>query len=146
MKWLKYIKLKRELKKRMTVVNETMALQELVDIYSENVCKMNHWKVRVGYDGLSYEFCEISFAFQNGYIKALRDNGLEFQNGLVKKRDIALDMPGGARRFYKDEISDEVKKKAIECLREVLGHYEKYKVNINQIVADFGKEIKAKED
>ncbi len=145
MKILKYLKLRRELEKRMTVVNETMALQEVTDIYAENVCKMNGWRIHVGFNGLSYEFCDIGFAFMNGYNKALRDNGLEFQNGLVKKRAITSDMPIGALKFYDENIRAKAKEEAIRCLRSVLSRYEP-QVNVNTIINDFVKELTSKKE
>lgn len=142
-KLLSYKKLKCNLNKRMTVIDESLALKDMVDIYAENVCKMNGWKVHVGYNGLSYEFCEIAFAFQNGYNKALRDNGFEFKNGLVKKRGIVNDMPCGALRYYDEKIKDEALQDAITTLRQVLNGYGEPKSNINTIVNAFNEAMKA---
>ena len=142
-KLLSYKKLKCNLNKRMTVIDESLALKDMADIYAENVCKMNGWKVHVGYDGLSYQFCEIAFAFQNGYNKAIRDNGFEFKNGLVKKRDIVNDMPCGALRHYDEKIKDEALQDALTTLRQVLNNYGEPKSNINTIVNAFNKAMKA---
>lgn len=136
-KLLKYLKLRSELGRRMTVINESLALKEMVDVYAENVCKMNGWKVHVGYDGLSREFCEIAFSFQNGYEKALRDNGLEFRNGLVRKREIVNDMPVGALKHYDETIKEATLQDAIKALRKVLEDYGEPKSNINTIVSAF---------
>ena len=131
------------LNKRMTVIDESLALKDMVDIYAENVCKMVGWKVRAGYDGLTREFCEIAFAFQNGYKKALRDNGFEFKNGLVKKREIVNDMPCGALRHYDEKIKDEALHDALTTLRQVLNGDGEPKSNINTIVSAFNKAMKA---
>jgi len=136
MKLLKYLKLKSELRKRMVVINETMALKDVVDIYAEYVCKMNGWKVEIG-SGLSPMFCDLGFAFMNGYKKALRDNGLEFQNGLVVKRSIENDMPIGALEHYKKDIRSEAQIADAELLLKVLEDYGMRKSNINEIVATF---------
>lgn len=140
-KIFEYLKLRRELDRRMTVINESLALKDIVDVYAENVCKMNGWKVRVGYDGLSREFCEIAFSFQNGYKKALRDNGFEFRNGLVKKREIANDMPVGALVHYDAAIKEAALQDAIKTLRKVLVDYGEPKSNVNTIVSAFKEAI-----
>ena len=136
MKLFKYLKLKSELRKRMTVINETMALKDIVDIYAKYICRMNGWKVEVG-SGFSAIFCDIAFAFMNGYNKALRDNGLEFQNGLVTKRHIANDMPCGALNHYTKDIEADTRKEDAELLARVLDDFEMPKSNINTIVKTF---------
>lgn len=136
MKLFKYLKLRRELRKRMTVISETMALKDIVDIYAKYVCRMNGWKVEVGI-GLSTIFCDLGFAFMNGYIKALRDNGLEFQNGLVVKRHIANDMPSGALNHYAKDIEADTRKEDAELLVKVLTEFKMPKSNINTIVKTF---------
>lgn len=135
-KLLQYLKLKLSLSRRMTIINETLALKDMVDIYAENVCKMNNWDVHVG-SGLSFIFCDISLAFMNGYIKALRDNGLEFQNGLVRKREIAYDMPIGALKHYDEKVKKSAIQDAIVALRKVLENYGEPQSNINTIVSAF---------
>ncbi len=140
MKLIKYLKLKLNLKKRMVVINEMMALKKMVDVYSEYVCEHNGWSIgRNGY--LSKIFCELSFAFQNGYIKAIHDNGFEFQKGLVVKRDICEEMPGYAQQEYIKDISNdirrEVKNEASKVLRNVLVTRGISNANINTIVSDF---------
>ena len=139
MKLFKYLKLKSELRKKMATINETMALKDIVDIYAEYVCKMNGWKVYEG-RGYSLVFCDLGFAFLNGYNKALRDNGFEFQNGLVVKRDIANDMPCGALVHYEKDIRTDAKKADAELLRNVLASFEMPESNINTIVETFKKE------
>ena len=136
MKLLKYLKLRSELRRRMVVINETMALKDVVDIYAAYVCKMNGWKVEVG-SGLSPMFCDLGFAFMNGYIKALRDNGFQFQNGLVVKRDIANDMPAGALTHYEKDIRTAAQRADAELLARVLEEFDLRKSNINTIVKAF---------
>lgn len=144
MKLFKYLKLKSELRKKMATINETMALKDMVDIYAEYVCKMNGWKVYEG-RGYSFVFCDLGFAFLNGYNKALRDNGFEFQNGLVVKRDIANDMPIGALEHYKKDIQAEARRADAELLVKVLEGFKMPKSNIDTIVSAF-KEEQLKKD
>ena len=136
MKFLKYLKLRSELRKRMATINETMALKDMVDVYAMYVCKMNGWKVDIG-SGLSPMFCDLGFAFMNGYKKALRDNGLEFQNGLVVQRDITNDMPIGALKHYDEDIRAEAQRADAELLARVLAEFKMPKSNINTIVETF---------
>ena len=140
-KILDFIKLKRSLEKRMVAIDETMDLCEMADVYAEYLCRKNGWQKNIGSGMLSGEFCEISLSFVNGYIKALHDNNLEFQKGLVKKRDITHDMPSGALDHYMMDRISETKKKAIEALQKVMNEYEDSKTNINTIVNAFKKEI-----
>ena len=144
MKLLKYLKMRSALRERMTTINETMALKDMVDIYAKYVCKMNGWKVEIG-SGLSMIFCDLGLAVMNGYNKALRDNGLEFQNGLVVKRDIANDMPIGALEHYKKDIRAKARRDDAELLERVLEGFKMPKSNINTIVSAF-KEEQLKED
>jgi len=134
-------KLENELQDRMTRIDETMELKEVSDVYAKYVCMMNSWNSQFG-DMLSAEYCEVSFAFMNGYIKALHDNGLEFRNGLVKKRDIAEDMPCGALDYYRKDAVRDTKRECIAALERVMAQYETSKANINTIVSAFTKEIK----
>ena len=125
-----------QLQDRMTRIDETMELKEASDVYAKYVCMMNSWGTL-----LSLEYCEVSSAFMNGYIKALHDNGLEFRKGLVKKRDITEDMPSGALDHYRKDAIRETKVFAIEKLREVMERFETSKTNIATIVRAFEKEI-----
>ena len=136
MKLFKYLKLRSALRERMATINGTMALKDMVDIYAKYVCKMNGWKVEIG-SGLSPMFCDLGFAFMNGYNKALRDNGLEFQNGLVVKRDIANDMPIGALEHYEKDIRAKARRDDAELLERVLEGFKMPKSNINTIVSAF---------
>jgi len=132
------------LRERMVKINETMALEEVSEVYARYVCKMNGWPVECG-SGFSYQFCEVEFSFMNGYNKALRDNGLKFQNGLVVKRDIANDMPIGALEHYEKDIQAEARRADAELLAKVLEGFKMPKSNINTIVSAF-KEEQLKED
>lgn len=122
-----------------------MDLNDITDVYAENVCELNHWKKWQGYPYLSNIYCEISFAYMNGYIKAIHDNGFEFRDGLVKPIDPNKDSLGGSHEPYDKKIKDATKKEAIEALRKVLCRYEKSFNNVNHIASDFEKEIN-KED
>ena len=128
------------MRQRMVDITEMMELKKVVDVYAKYVCKMQGWPVLM-HDGYSLYFAEIGFSFMNGYCKALHDNGLEFQNGLVKSRDITEDMPCGALDYYRSDVIDDTKRKAVEALRTVLYRLEKSKTNINTIVSEFEKEI-----
>jgi SMC interacting uncharacterized protein involved in chromosome segregation len=141
MKKLKeYFLLIKTLRKRMVAVKEMMDLAEVTNVYAEYVCKMhNRSKWYMG--GLTDFYVEIGQSFMNGYIKALHDNGLEFKNGLVKKRDITNDMPLGALDYYRKDAIKEIKDIAIDALQKVLRKYEMSKTNIAIIVSDFRKEI-----
>ena len=143
-KLLEFIRLKLKLGNRMVEVTETMALREVSETYAKYVCKMHGWDVRWTGDYTNH-FCAISFALMDGYIKALHDNGLEFQNGLVKKRDITNEMPCGALDYYRKDAIADTKAKAVEVLKRVMAQYETSKQNINVIVNAFEEEIK-KED
>ena len=126
----------------MAAVNETMTLRETMDVYAKYVCKMHHWDDKAPNGMLTAQFCEISLSFMNGYSKALHDNGFEFQNGLVKKRDITHEMPCGALDYYRKDAISETKDKAIEALQRVMEKYETSKANINTIMNAFKEEIK----
>lgn len=142
-KLLEYLKLKTIrflLGNRMAEVNETMALKEVSETYAKYVCKMHGWEPRWLGDYTNH-FCAISFALMDGYIKAMHDNGYEFQNGLVKKRDIMNEMPCGALDYYRKDAIADTKAKAVEALKQVMEKYETSKQNINVIVNDFEKEI-----
>jgi hypothetical protein len=140
-KILEYFKIKAMLGTRMVKVNETMALQDASMTYAKYVCKMEGWYVKSN-GGYTPHFCAVELAFMDGYIKAMHDNGYEFQNGLVKKRDITNEMPCGALDYYRKDAIAETKAKAIEHLREVLSKYETSKTNINFIVKAFEDKIK----
>lgn len=77
----------------------------------------------------------------DGYIKAPHDNGLEFQNGLVKKRPITEEMPCGALDYYRKDAIRGTKLHAVEALQKVMEQYETSKMNIATIVSAFKKEI-----
>lgn len=136
----RFCKLMAELQRRMIVINETMELKDVTDVYSEYVCKMHNWS-KFADGGLTHEFCEVGFSFMNGYVKALHDNGLEFQNGLVKKRDVTEYMPSGALDYYRKDAIKDTKAHAVEALQMVMEHYETSKTNIATIVSAFKKEI-----
>lgn len=140
-KLLKFIRLKRKLGSRMVEVTETMDLKEVTDVYAKYVCMMHGWRDSIG-NYVSAEFCEVSLSFMNGYVKALHDNGLEFQNGLVKKRDITEEMPCGALDYYRKDAVRDTKRECIAALEKVMAQYETSKANINTIVSAFRKEIK----
>ncbi len=133
--------LESELQDRMVRIDEMMDLKEMADVYSKYVCKKNGWNTYFS-NYLNKEFCEISFAFIAGFTKALHDNGLEFRNGLVKKRDITNEMPIGALEYYRKDTIAETKAQAIEVLQKVMEKYETSKTNIATIVNAFKKEIK----
>lgn len=135
-----YFLLIKTLRKRMVAIKETMDLAEVTDVYAEYVCKM-HNQSKLWMGGLSIFYVEIGQSFMNGYIKALHDNGLEFKNGLVKKRDITHDMPCGALDYYRKDAIKETKDIAINTLQEVLDKYETSKTNIATIVSDFRKKM-----
>lgn len=128
----------------MVEVNETMALKEVSETYAKYVCKMHGWEPR-WFGDYTNHFCAISFALMDGYIKAMHDNGYEFQNGLVKKRDIMNEMPCGALDYYRKDVIADTKAKAVEALKQVMEKYETSKQNINVIVNDFEKEINKEE-
>ena len=133
--------LEREMQDRMTCIDETMELREVTDVYSEYVCDMHGWPK--WYMGLLTDyFCEVGLSFMNGYVKALHDNGLQFQNGLVKKRDITEVMPCGALDYYRKDAIRDTKRECIAALEKVMARYETSKANINTIVSAFRKEIK----
>ena len=138
---LQYFKLKCKLGTRMVEVNETMDLRDVSETYAKYVCKMEGWYV-LSNGGYTPHFCAVELAFMDGYIKAMHDNGYEFQNGLVKKRDITNEMPCGALDHYYDDLIAKTKTEAIEQLREVLSKYETSKTNINFIVKTFEEKIK----
>ena len=143
-KLLEYLKLKTIrflLGNRMVEVNETMALKEVSETYAKYVCKMHGWEPRFLGDYTNH-FCAISFALMDGYIKAMHDNGYEFQNGLVKKRDIMNEMPCGALDYYRKDAIRDTKRECIAALEKVMALYETSKANINTIVSAFRKEIK----
>lgn len=125
---------------RMELIDETMDLNDMADVYARYVCEMNRWRTEAN-GMLSSEFCEISFSFMNGYVKALHDNGLKFEKGLVKKRDIADDMPSGALYYYRRDVMRDTNVQAIAALRKIMEYYESSKTNINTIVSAFSKEL-----
>ena len=136
-----YMLLKRRIGLNMVEVTETMALKEVSETYAKYVCKMHGWEPR-WFGDYTNHFCAISFALIDGYIKALHDNGLEFQNGLVKKRDITEVMPCGALDYYRKDAIRDTKRECIAALEKVMAQYETSKANINTIVSAFRKEIK----
>lgn len=133
--------LERELHDRMTRIDEMLDLKEVTYIYAKYVCMMHDWDTTLG-SCVTDHFCEISFSFMNGYIKALHDNGLKFERGLVKKRDITEEMPCGALDYYRKDAIADTKAKAVEVLKQVMEKYETSKQNINVIVNAFEEEIK----
>ena len=139
-KLLEFIRLKCKLGSRMVEVTETMALQEASETYAKYVCKMHGWEPQWFCDYTDH-FCSVELAFMDGYIKAMHDNGYEFKNGLVKKRDIMNEMPCGALDYYRKDAIADTKTKAVDILRRVMEKYETSKQNINVIVNDFQKEI-----
>lgn len=138
----KYFNLISKLRKRMEKITATMTLNDITDVYTENVCELNGWHKYKGYPCLSDIYCEISFAYMNGYIKAITDNGLEFKEGLVKPIDPDKDSLGGSHEPYDRKIKNAVKEEAINKLRDVISKYEKSLNNINCIVNDFEKKLK----
>lgn len=133
--------LESELQDRMVRIDEMMDLKEVTGVYAKYVCLMHGWDERIC-DCLTDEFCEVSLSFMNGYIKALHDNGLEFQRGLVKKREIIESMPNGALEYYRMDAIADTKKECVDALLRVMKQYETSKANINTIVCAFKKEIK----
>jgi hypothetical protein len=144
-KFIDYLLLKTTLRQRMVNVKEMMDLSEVTDVYAKYVCKM-HNRSKWWMGELTTFYVEIGQSFMNGYIKALHDNGLEFKNGLVKKRDITHDMPIGALEYYREDAIEEIKNKAADILQKVLEKYETSKTNIATIVSDFKKEIEKLEE
>ena len=132
--------MKWQLGSRMVEVTETMALHEMSGIYAKYVCKMYNWPDRV-LGSYTDHFCAIELALMDGYIKAMHDNGYEFKNGLVKKRDIMEDLPCGSLDYYRKDAIAETKAKAVDVLKQVMEKYETSKQNINVIVNAFEKEI-----
>jgi hypothetical protein len=132
--------LEKELQDRMTRIDEMLDLKEVTDIYAKYVCMMHDWDTTLG-GYVTDHFCEVSLSFMNGYIKALHDNGLKFERGLVKKRDITEEMPCGALDYYRKDAIRETKAFAIEKLREVMERFETSKTNITTIVRAFEKEM-----
>lgn len=136
-----YMLLKWRIGLNMVEVTETMALQEVSETYAKYVCKMHGWQPR-WFGDYTNHFCAISLALMDGYIKAMHDNGYEFQNGLVKKRDITEEMPCGALDYYRKDAIRDTKRECIAALEKVMAQYETSKTNINTIVSAFRKEIK----
>lgn len=141
---LEFIRLKRKLGSRMVEITETMDLQQASETYAEYVCKMHGWFIKCC-DGFTKHFSAIELSFMDGYIKAMRDNGYQFKNGLIKKRDIMEEMPYGALDYYRKDAIADTKAMAVEVLKQVMEKLETSKQNINVIVNAFEKEIK-KED
>ena len=139
-KFIDYLLLKTGLRQRMVEVKEMMDLAEVTDVYAKYVCKM-HNRSKWFMGELTTFYVEIGQSFMNGYIKALHDNGLEFKNGLVKKRDITHDMPIGALEYYREDAIKETKNKAVDVLQKVLEKYETSKTNIATIINDFKKSL-----
>ena len=146
LKFLKFNWLKKALDKRLVSINEIMDLKEVSDVYARYVCEMNGWKVECGYERLSMLFCEICFSFMNGYTKALRDNGLKWQNGLVKKRHITEDMPSGALRHYDQALITKTRNQAVKVLKEVLLSYGETPANVETIANTFKTKLKEKNE
>ena len=136
-----YMLLKWRIGLNMVEVTETMTLQEVSETYAKYVCKMHGWQPR-WFGDYTNHFCAISLALMDGYIKAMHDNGYEFQNGLVKKRDIMNEMPCGALDYYRKDAIRDTKRECIAALEKVMAQYETSKANINTIVSAFRKEIK----
>ena len=140
-----YLEVRRELDKRMVEIDEMMNLDKISDTYGKYVCKMNGWKVREGL-GYSMVFAELCFTFQNGYIRALRDNGFKFKAGLVKPIDPNRDLPCGALPFYDEDLRKKILGEAVNALREVMAKYEPdSKINQNQIVSAFMEAVEFEE-
>lgn len=139
--FMRYFNLVSRLRKRIQKIPATMALRDITDIYAENVCELNGWKKYQGYTCLSDQYVEISFAYMNGYIKAINDNGFEFKEGLVKPIDPNIDSLGGDHKPYDEKIRNAAQKAAINTLRTVLSKYERSLNNINLIVNDFEKAL-----
>ena len=137
--WYRWIM--REIRKRMTVVEETMDLSDASEAYAKGVCKMNGWPVNVGRGFLSDEFVDVSLAFMAGYIKSMRDNGLEFKEGLVTKRDIAEDMPSGALKYHEEEIRKRVIEDVTIVLKGVLSKHSQSLQNVNHIMKEFKERL-----
>ena len=137
----KFSRLKKALEKRMTVVGETFALQEASETYARAVCITYDMPISV-MGCYSWEFVEISFAFTNGYCKAIHDNGFEFTNGLVRKRDVAHEMPCGA---LEEMFREKVETEAITALQKVLDEYEANNYNRGVLLEAFKKEMDKKE-
>lgn len=99
-----YFNLMSKLRERTKKIKATMDLKDITDVYAENVCELNRWKKWQRYPYLSDIYCEISFAYMNGYIKAINDNGFEFREGLVKPIDPNKDHLGGSHEPYDRKI------------------------------------------
>ena len=140
-KILEFIRTKNKLARLMVEVNETMDLRDSAETFAKYVCKMHGWEPR-WFGDYTNHFCAVESAFMDGYIKSMHDNGFEFRNGLVKKRDILEEMPCGALDYYRKDAIDDTKTKAIEVLRVVMNKYETSQQNINVIMNAFEKMIK----
>ena len=135
-----FFSLTKRLKKLMVDVSETMDLKNASEVFATYMCKSNEFRIKA-FEGFTKEFCAIQYAFMDGYIKALRDNGFEFRNGLVRERNIINDMSVGMYEHYCEDAVKDTKAQAVETLRRVLGKYETSKENINVITNDFEKEL-----
>lgn len=142
---LEFIRLKIKLGSRMVEVTETMDLQQASETYAKYVCKMHGWGIK-WFGDFTDHFSAIELSFMDGYIKAMRDNGYQFKNGLIKKRDITEEMPYGALDYYREDAIEDTKARAVEVLRNVMKKYETSKQNINVIVNAFEEEIKKESD
>lgn len=142
---LQYLRLRRQLRRRMTEVSETMQLTAMSETYARYVCRMNGWEATVP-GGYTKHFCEVDLAFVNGYIKALHDNRLEFQNGLVRRRDITHEMPCGALDYYRADAIRDTKQACRDVLRQVLSRHVDSLTNVNYLMAEYDKEMKNVKD
>lgn len=138
-KIIEYINLLAGMKLRMKVIDKYMSLSKMSKVYAECVCSMHKWPGRL-VGCFSEEFCEVSFAFVNGYIKALHDNGMEMENGLVVKQNILEYTPsGGVDEYIKKEL-DKNNENNVAVLRQALKRYGMPDSNINTIIETFIEE------
>lgn len=135
-KIIEYINLLAGMKLRMKVIGKYMSLSKVSEVYAECVCSMHKWPSKwIG--GASEVFCEVSFAFVNGYIKALHDNGMKMENGLVVKQNILEYIPSGSVDEYIKKELNKNNENSAAILRQVLKKYGMTNSNINIIVENF---------